>query len=45
MSQNNRKGEFYMLTQAGRKQVAAAPGEWRRRMAILAGLLSAEKLS
>jgi PadR family transcriptional regulator PadR len=45
VSENNRKAKFYILTRAGRKQVAAAAREWERTTAILARFLSAEKPS
>jgi PadR family transcriptional regulator PadR len=41
-SENNRKARFYTLTRAGRRQLAAETGEWRRFVAAMARVLGAE---
>src|SRR5215831_12758977 len=41
-SENNRKARFYTLTRAGRRQLAAETGEWRRFVAAMARVLGAD---
>src|SRR6202795_4169271 len=41
ISKNNRKGKFYKLTRAGRKQLAQETRDWEQTAAILARFLSA----
>jgi len=41
-SDNNRRARFYTLTRAGRAQLAAEAGEWRRFVAAVARVLGAE---
>jgi PadR family transcriptional regulator PadR len=39
VSENNRKAKYYMLTRAGRKQLAAEAASWERMSALMARLL------
>jgi PadR family transcriptional regulator PadR len=39
-SDNNRKAKFYMITKAGRKQLAAEADNWARVASIIGRLLS-----
>ena len=41
-SENNRKARFYTLTKAGRKQLVAETGQWRRLAAAIARVLGPE---
>jgi len=41
-SANNRKARFYALTKAGRKQLMAETGQWRRLVAAIARILGPE---
>jgi transcriptional regulator len=41
-SENNRRARFYTITRAGRKQLAAEAQLWRRTVALMDRLLSAE---
>jgi len=41
-SENNRRARFYTLTRAGRAQLAADTGEWRRFVAAVARILGPE---
>jgi transcriptional regulator len=41
-SENNRKARFYTLTRAGRRQLTAETGEWRRFVAAMARVLGPE---
>jgi transcriptional regulator len=42
-SENNRKANYYSLTRAGRKQVAAQTREWEQATDIVARFLAPEK--
>jgi PadR family transcriptional regulator, regulatory protein PadR len=42
VSDNNRKARFYNLTKAGRKQLAAETGRWRRLVTAIGSVLDAE---
>jgi len=42
VSDNNRRARFYELTKAGRKQLAAEAGEWRRLADAVSSVLGAE---
>jgi transcriptional regulator len=41
-SENNRRARFYTLTRAGRSQLLAETGEWRRFVAAVARILGPE---
>jgi transcriptional regulator len=41
-SENNRKARYYELTKAGRKQLVAETGEWRRLAGAIARILAGE---
>jgi PadR family transcriptional regulator PadR len=41
-SDNNRRARFYTLTRAGRKQLVAETGQWRRLVAAMARVLGPE---
>ena len=41
-TENSRRGRYYALTRAGKKQLAAETAEWTRRTAAVARLLEAE---
>jgi len=41
-SENNRKARFYTLTKAGRKQLTAETGAWRRLVAAVGRVLEPE---
>ena len=41
-SENNRRARFYTLTRAGRAQLAADTGEWRRFVTAVARILGPE---
>jgi PadR family transcriptional regulator PadR len=41
-SENNRRARFYTLTKAGRKQLMAETGQWRRLAAAIARVLGPE---
>ena len=43
VSDNNRKARFYNLTKAGRKQLAAETGRWRRLVTAIGSVLDAEE--
>ena len=42
VSDNNRKARFYVLTKAGKKQLAHETSQWRRMASAIFGLLDAE---
>lgn len=42
VSENNRRARFYQLTAAGRKQLMAQVGEWRRVTEVMALVLGPE---
>jgi PadR family transcriptional regulator PadR len=42
VSDNNRRARFYELTKAGRKQLSAEAGAWRRLAAAMSSVLGAE---
>jgi len=41
-TENARRAKYYSLTRAGRKQLDAETADWKRRVAAVARLLSAE---
>jgi PadR family transcriptional regulator, regulatory protein PadR len=41
-TENARRAKYYALTRAGRKQLDAETADWKRRVAAVARLLSAE---
>jgi PadR family transcriptional regulator PadR len=41
-SDNNRRARFYTLTRAGRKQLVAETGQWRRLVAAMSRVLGPE---
>jgi PadR family transcriptional regulator, regulatory protein PadR len=41
-TENSRRAKFYLLTRAGRKQLAAETADWTRRAGAVARLLNAE---
>ena len=43
VSDNNRKARFYELTKAGRKQLVAQTGQWRRLAAAIGRILGPEE--
>jgi transcriptional regulator len=43
ISENNRKARFYTLTKAGKKQLAAETGAWRRLVAAVGRVLEPER--
>jgi transcriptional regulator len=42
ISENSRRARYYSLTRAGRKQLQAEAGDWKRRAGAVARLLNAE---
>jgi len=42
-SENNRKARFYVLTKAGRKQLAQETGQWERLSAAIGRVLAGQK--
>src|SRR5262249_50051840 len=42
-SDNNRRGGFYSITKAGRKQLAAETENWSRTVAMMARMLEGEQ--
>jgi len=42
-SDNNRKARFYTLTRAGRKQLTAEAGKWRRMATAIGSILGPEE--
>ena len=43
-SENNRRAKYYVLTRAGRKQLAREEGEWLRTVEIMGRLLGNENV-
>jgi transcriptional regulator len=43
VSDNNRKARFYELTKAGRRQLVAQTGQWRRLAAAIGRILGPEE--
>ena len=43
VSDNNRKARYYELTKAGRKQLVAQTGQWRRLAAAIGRILGPEE--